>query len=166
MAGLSFPGKAPTLVFCEFILSASPVLWGNLILCNASKRFSAGVKPLFHRLPAHSRVLISCQYSSTIVVPLGFSNLRSPHISHNISYLCLLSLSPPPNLDHIPPEGKMLPSGCWMGANPGFPQRHTDIFCSAFHSSSNNSFQVLDREVIRDMTSEAICCILLRNPFI
>lgn len=132
------PGKAPNVLLCEFILSGSPALWGNLILCNVSKNFSAGTKPPFHQLPTYYCVLMSCQFFSTFVVHVGLSNLRSPHTSH---HPCLLYLF---QLDHVPPGGKMVPSGCWMEANPGFPQGHIDIFCSVLHSVSNNFFQVLD----------------------
>lgn len=132
-------------------ISSSVNLCFEAILCSVSKLFPADVRALFHWLPTHSCVLMSHQSSSTFMV----SSLRSPPTS-------LLQLV------HVPPGGRegMLPTGFCAVANPGYPQRCTDIFFSVFHSFSNNSFQVPDGEVIRYMTSERAFCILLGISFI
>lgn len=117
------------------------ILWGNLILCSMSKLLPADVKALFLWFPTHSCVL-------------------SP--VHGALLPSLLQLV------HVPPGGRdgMLPSGFHTEANPGYSQRHTDIFFPVFHSFCSNSFQVPDAEVIRCMSSEGAFWILLGISFI
>lgn len=76
------------------------------------------------------------------------------------------SFMSPFSLPIRPPWGEDVPIRMLHGNKPWFSTDVLWIFCFAFYSFPNKSFQVLDGEVIRNTTSEMACCILFGIPFV